>query len=123
MNAESPIRVAGTAVVLRDGRAGLESLLLRRPASGSFAGAWVFPGGRVDPGDTAEGMGEADAARNAAVRETAEEAGIRIGDLTLFSRWVPPEETPVKFRTWFFLARDLGDRVRSNPGRSRRPPG
>lgn len=39
------IRLAGTAVILRDGPEGLETLLLRRNAKLAFAGgAWVFPG-------------------------------------------------------------------------------
>ncbi len=110
------MRVAGTAVVLRDGPDGPETLLLRRPQSGSFPGAWVFPGGRVDPADGVDAATEEDAARNAAVRETHEEAGIRIRDLAVLSCWTPPAETPVKFRTWFFLARDQEDEVRPNPG-------
>lgn len=110
------MRVAGTAVVLRDGPEGPETLLLRRPQSGSFPGAWVFPGGRVDPADGVDAATEEDAARNAAVRETHEEAGIRIRDLAVLSCWTPPAETPVRFRTWFFLARDHGEEVRANPG-------
>lgn len=116
MAADDVIRVAGTAVVLRDGVAGPEVLLLRRPSSGSFPGAWVFPGGRVDPGDEDDALSEMEAARAAAVRETAEEAGIRIGDLTAISRWTPPEDQPARYRTWFFLAADLGDEVRANRG-------
>ncbi|GAA2893637.1 NUDIX hydrolase [Microbacterium esteraromaticum] len=110
------MRVAGTAVVLRDGDEGLEVLLLRRPATGSFPGAWVFPGGRVDPGDESAGDGEEQAALRAAVRETREEAGIGIRDLATLSRWVPPVETPVRFRTWFFLARECGDQLKPNAG-------
>lgn len=110
------IRVAGTAVVLRDGRDGLQTLMLRRPASGSFANAWVFPGGRVDPADHDDLGGEPASARNAAVRETREEAGIRVHALVPLSCWVPPAETPVRFRTWFFLARERGDDVHPNPG-------
>ena len=110
------LRVAGTAVVLRDGDHGLEVLLLKRPAAGSFPGAWVFPGGRVDPADGRPGDDEEQTARRAAVRETREEAGIGIRDLATLSRWVPPIETPVRFRTWFFLARDDGDQLRPNPG-------
>jgi len=108
--------VAGTAVVLRDGADGLQTLLLRRPQSGSFPGAWVFPGGRVDPGDGADAATEEAAARNAAVREMYEEAGIHVCDLAVLSCWSPPAETPVKFRTWFFLARDQGEEVHTNPG-------
>lgn len=113
---ESGIRIAGTAVVLRDGADGLETLLLRRPSSGSFADAWVFPGGRVDSADRDRAHDEADAARHAATRETQEEAAIRVHSLRPLSRWVPPAETPVRYRTWFFLAREHGDEVRVNPG-------
>ncbi|MGB3731441.1 NUDIX hydrolase [Microbacterium sp.] len=116
MTDQQPMRVAGTAVVLRDGAAGLETLLLRRPDRGSFAGAWVFPGGRVDPGDEADAGTETDAARAAAARETFEEAGIGIRDLTPLSCWTPPAEQPVKYRTWFFLARFAEGDVRANPG-------
>ncbi|GAA3926691.1 NUDIX hydrolase [Microbacterium soli] len=116
MGTDTPIRVAGTAVVLRDAGAGPETLLLRRPMTGSFPGAWVFPGGSVDPADRDGEPAEAVAAQRAAVRETREEAGIGIRDLTLLSRWIPPAEAPARFRTWFFLARDRGDEVRVNPG-------
>ena len=48
----APIGVAATVVLLRDSATGPEVLLLERPRHrGSFAGAWVFPGGGVDPGD------------------------------------------------------------------------
>lgn len=110
------MRIAGTAVVLRDGAEGPEVLLLRRPATGSFPGAWVFPGGRVDREDEQADDGEEQAALRAAVRETREEAGIGIRDLVTLSRWVPPAETAVRFRTWFFLARECGDPLLPNPG-------
>ena len=110
------LRIAGTAVVLRDGAGAAEVLLLRRPATGSFPGAWVFPGGRLDPEDERAGGDEQQAAARAAVRETYEEAGIGIHDLVAFSRWIPPQETPVRYRTWFFLARERGEPVRPNPG-------
>ena len=48
----APIGVAATVVLLRDSPEGPEVLLLERPRHrGSFAGAWVFPGGGVDPED------------------------------------------------------------------------
>ena len=47
-----PPRPAATIVVARDGPAGLEVLLSRRAQRGDHnSGAWVFPGGVVDPGD------------------------------------------------------------------------
>jgi len=45
-------RPAATIVLMRDGLSGLEVLLLRRTRSAGFVpGAYVFPGGRVDPLD------------------------------------------------------------------------
>jgi glyoxylase-like metal-dependent hydrolase (beta-lactamase superfamily II)/8-oxo-dGTP pyrophosphatase MutT (NUDIX family) len=50
----APPRPAATVLLLRDTPAGLEVLMTRRSASASFApGAYVFPGGRIDEGDTA----------------------------------------------------------------------
>ncbi|MFE6995229.1 NUDIX domain-containing protein [Microbacterium sp. NPDC057659] len=111
---EDGIPVAGTAVVLRDAPDGMQVLMLLRPDRGSFAGSWVFPGGRVDPGDV--GVDETERARSAAVRETAEEAGIRIRDLVTVSCWEPPREVPKRIRTWFFLAAEDGEDVHVNPG-------
>ena len=43
---------AATVVLLRDGGDGAEALLMRRHRESGFVpGAWVFPGGRVDPAD------------------------------------------------------------------------
>ncbi len=48
-----PLQDAATVVLLRDGPDGLEVLMGRRSRSTRFsAGAWVFPGGAVDPGDS-----------------------------------------------------------------------
>ena len=50
--AQRPPRASATIVVVRDGDAGLEVLLLRRAERGDQnSGAWVFPGGLVDAGD------------------------------------------------------------------------
>jgi 8-oxo-dGTP pyrophosphatase MutT (NUDIX family) len=90
-------RDAATVVLLRtpgDG-AGVETLMLRRPAAMKFApGAYVFPGGSVDPADYGAAVSwhgpsaaefgarlgaSAEVARAlvcAAVRETFEEAGV-----------------------------------------------
>ncbi len=105
----SPSTPAATVVVLRDGPASVEVLMLRRNSAGAFGGMWVFPGGRVDPGDGDTSGGPADelaAARQAAVREAREEAGLAIApaDLVPFSHWVPPPQAARRFATWFFLA-------------------
>ncbi|KJL18293.1 hypothetical protein RN51_03125 [Microbacterium oxydans] len=100
---DAPLPVAGTVVLLREADPGFEVLLMRRPDRGSFAGAWVFPGGKVEPGDI-RGGDEVDDARYAAIRETAEEVGLTVADLIVLSEWQPPLEAPTRIRTWFFLA-------------------
>ncbi|MFO7689723.1 MAG: NUDIX hydrolase [Cryobacterium sp.] len=110
--------VAATVVLLRDAVYGPEVLLLERPRHrGSFAGAWVFPGGAVDPqdrlavaGEGASTGGEEPGVRRAAVREVWEETGLRLSECALVSSscWVPPAGIPKRMRTWFFLARDPG---------------
>ncbi|WP_308493338.1 NUDIX hydrolase [Microbacterium terrisoli] len=98
---------AGTAIVVRDGAAGPEVLMMHRPERGSFAGAWVFPGGRVEPVDEVAGAEPIDDARRAAARETAEEVGMVVDaeHLVPISRWDPPVGIPKRIRTWFYLAR------------------
>jgi 8-oxo-dGTP pyrophosphatase MutT (NUDIX family) len=93
---------AATVVLVRDSDVGLETLMLRRNANGAFGGMWVFPGGRVDPGDGEEELG----ARHAAVRETLEEASLVVDPSALvpFAHWTPPPIAPKRFATWFFLA-------------------
>lgn len=69
-------RPATTTLILRDGDAGLEVLMVRRSMQASFMpGAYVFPGGAVDAAD-------ADAAHQAALDEPAERLRRRIGDVT-----------------------------------------
>lgn len=82
--------------------------MIERPDRGSFAGAWVFPGGKVDPGDA--GATPEATARAAAVRETREETGLvlRSDLLEHFALWDPPADLPLRIRTWFFLARHPG---------------
>ena len=82
----APVRAAATVLLLRDTPEGIEVLMTRRSASASFApGAYVFPGGRIDEGDT---TARAIATRRrtqsrvqltqaiAAVRESFEELGV-----------------------------------------------
>jgi glyoxylase-like metal-dependent hydrolase (beta-lactamase superfamily II)/8-oxo-dGTP pyrophosphatase MutT (NUDIX family) len=93
-SAERPPRPAATIVVVRDGTSGIEVLLSRRAERGDHnSGAWVFPGGIVDPGDRAThdccaGIDDAAASARlglpangldyyiAAVRECFEESGL-----------------------------------------------
>jgi 8-oxo-dGTP pyrophosphatase MutT (NUDIX family) len=104
----APIVAAATVVLLRDGADGLETLMLRRDSRLAFAGGmWVFPGGRVDPGDfTTPDTDVATAGRNAAVREAEEEAGLAVEAKALVpvSHWTPPPEAPKRFSTQFFVA-------------------
>lgn len=93
-SSERPPRPAATIVVVRDGAGGIEVLLSRRAERGDHnSGAWVFPGGIVDPGDRAAhdccaGVDDAAASARlglpangldyyiAAVRECFEESGL-----------------------------------------------
>lgn len=97
-------RPAATVILLRGGDETLEVLLVQRnPAQRFMGGAWVFPGGAVDPGD---GSGEG-GLRAAAVRETREEAGVALAspdDLVAYSRWITPAVVTIRFDTWFYLA-------------------
>jgi 8-oxo-dGTP pyrophosphatase MutT (NUDIX family) len=109
-----PATPAATVVLLRDAPDGLETLMLRRNSRLAFAGgAWVFPGGRIDPEDFPGGVAVDDdaallaAARNAAVREGMEEAGLAVDieGLVWFSHWTPAAGAPIRFATWFFMSR------------------
>jgi 8-oxo-dGTP pyrophosphatase MutT (NUDIX family) len=97
-------RLAATVMLLRGGADRLEVLLAKRtPAARFMGGAWVFPGGSVSAKD---GEGEA-ALRAAAMRELAEEVGVRLpadAELVGFSNWITPAEVRIRFDTWFFLA-------------------
>ena len=99
---------AATVILMRDGDAGPEVLLLRRNSAMTFGGMWVFPGGRVDPDDVdlTRPDDELTTASRAAVREAREEAGLEVDVATLvpFSHWMPPVQAPRRFSTWFFLA-------------------
>lgn len=98
---------AATVILLRDKPGGIETLMLRRNrALRSFAGAWVFPGGRVDPTD-APGASELKRAMSAAIREAKEETGLALlpESLIPLSRWIPPVEEKRRFSTWFFIAK------------------
>jgi 8-oxo-dGTP pyrophosphatase MutT (NUDIX family) len=106
-NARSELIPAATVVLLRDGEAGMETLMLRKNSKIAFAGMWVFPGGKID---TEDGFGSEDMeyrARVAAAREAMEEAALEIdpAEMCWFSHWTPPALGNRRFATWFFAAR------------------
>lgn len=84
--ADRPPRPAATLVVVRDAPGGMQVLLLCRAERGDHnSGAWVFPGGTIDPADRqchvyCEGIDDAAASANLALPEgglDAYVAGIR----------------------------------------------
>lgn len=124
-----PIRPAATVIVARPGPRGPEVLVLRRaPRQRFLAGYVVFPGGAVDEEDAALAeslFGSADESfRACGARELVEEAGLAVTSqgvaqggmdavkgspptvamLPQVSRWVAPEDVPVRFDARFFAA-------------------
>lgn len=110
---------AATVVLLRNtvtaaDSSTLEVLMLRKTSKISFGGMWVFPGGKIDAADYPAEANAADpspeqidtAARNAASRETMEEASLQLApdEFVEFAHWTPPPTTPKRFATWFFIA-------------------
>ena len=92
-------RPAATVLLLRDAPEGFEVLMTRRSATASFApGAFVFPGGVIDAGETPV---------EAAVRETAEELNVRVAgeSLQVLARWITDRDLPRRFDVTFFVAR------------------
>jgi 8-oxo-dGTP pyrophosphatase MutT (NUDIX family) len=119
-------------VVARPAADGIEVLMLRRSATSTFgAGFVVFPGGSIEPQDSALGErwfgSEDEAPRACAIRELAEEAAVvttgdglrpldpsehpidvisrdppRLSDIPQLSRWIAPEFLQVRFDAHFF---------------------
>ena len=121
---------SATVMVLRDGEAGLEVLMVRRHgASGVLGGVHVFPGGKLDAADTRQppvgrtpeqmraALGEpalelptALGLFMAARRETQEEVALTldVDALVPWSRWITPRVPSVtnkRFDTRFFAVR------------------
>ena len=107
-----PLRLAATAVLLRNSDKGIETLLLRRNAKLAFAGGvWVFPGGAIDIDELEAAATEQEAAVTAAVREISEECGLNVPcqDLIHFCNWTTPAGEKRRFATWFFVGNVDGD--------------
>jgi 8-oxo-dGTP pyrophosphatase MutT (NUDIX family) len=69
LDAAGPRRAA-VAVCVVERRREPQVIVIKRAMTGRHAGQWALPGGRLDPGETATA---------AALRELAEEVGIRAG--------------------------------------------
>lgn len=113
-------RLAATVLLLRDHPDGVEVYTQRRAPTMPFApGMYAFPGGSVSPED--EPGPEPDArlvmqmglspvvagsVLRAAVREVAEETGVRLSTdvLAPWARWLTPEFEPRRYDTYFLLA-------------------
>jgi 8-oxo-dGTP pyrophosphatase MutT (NUDIX family) len=131
------IRKAASVIAVRDGDGAPEVLLLERSSASRFlAGYVVFPGGAVDAEDAARAAAwfnsPDEAARAAAVRELAEEAGLALtasglraspaGDhlapvvadppsvaqLPEIAHWVAPPDVRVRFDARYFAVRAEG---------------
>ena len=100
-----PAIPAATVILLRQHDEEMQVLMLHKTDEIDFGGMWVFPGGRIDKEDYADGTDDNIAARNAAVRETIEEAGIEIpgNRFVWFSHWTPPPRPGRRYATWFFV--------------------
>ncbi|EPR42674.1 NUDIX hydrolase [Desulfovibrio sp. X2] len=80
-------------ILWQDGR----FLAVRRPPGTSMAGYWEFPGGKVEPGESAE---------RALVRELDEELGVRARQME-FARVARHDYDHVSVRLHFFHVREV----------------
>jgi 8-oxo-dGTP pyrophosphatase MutT (NUDIX family) len=128
------IRQAASLIGIRDGQGGPQVLVIERSVEQRFLPGYVaFPGGAVDLADGAlaeRWFGDAEeAARAAAVRELAEEAGLAVTRDTVvaagpdrslasidgsppgiealpeIARWIAPETVSVRFDARYFAVR------------------
>lgn len=111
-----PAHPAATVVLVRDHP--LQVYLMHRHSRMPFAaGMVVFPGGRVDPVDHDQQGAEDDhVLRCCAVRELAEETGVRlqVSDLLPWAHWITPEHEPRRYDTYFYLAANPDDQEPAN---------
>lgn len=116
----SALRLASTAIPVRERSGALEILMVERNKDLAFGGMWAFPGGAIDDGDgpvpdienedTNWGAPQLLAtAATAAVRETREETNLScsVTSLAWLSHWIPPKTVPKRFATWFFIAPEV----------------
>lgn len=101
-------RPASTVALIRDGRTGIETLLLKRNKALLFAGGfWVFPGGALESADIEAAGGDVEQASCiAAQREAEEECGLQpaLESMVQLSHWTTPVVEPKRFYTWIYAA-------------------
>ena len=110
---EAVIQPAATVILLRPTNTtdakkseAFEVLLLQRNSTLAFAsGQWVFPGGKIEAEDASEQQEPLAIAKQAAVRESAEEAGITLdaNSFHYFAHFTGPSGEKKRFATWFLL--------------------
>ncbi len=93
------------AIAVRDG-----ALLLIRRGHAPSRGRWSLPGGRVEPGETA---------REALVREMAEETGLAVTVGELVGEVLRPGPNGVTYRIQDFRVRLVGNGANEGNGVSR----
>jgi 8-oxo-dGTP pyrophosphatase MutT (NUDIX family) len=119
-------RMAATVLLIRDDGPSPRVLMGRRSSGHSFMpDLWVFPGGAVDPADARASAqtelrpetaailnrhlspGRGRAVGMAALRETFEETGLVLADLSaldVLARAITPPSVGKRFDTWFLTA-------------------
>lgn len=111
-------RKAAAVILVRDedeqDQPRLQVMMVQRSTeSRNLPGFWVFPGGLVEEGD--HDANSVDARnRKTALRELAEETGIKLGGIDIlspFARWITPAELGVRFDASFYIAPAPPDEV------------
>ena len=97
MSSPSPVRVAA-ALIIRDGR----FLICRRPDHKARGGLWEFPGGKLEPGESAA---------EALARECREELGVTVAPGEIYME-VDHAYPDVTIHLTLFRAAIVSDRPR-----------
>lgn len=104
--ADEVIKLTADAVLFGDFTDGPHILLIERGWA-PYKGFWALPGGHVDRGEDTE---------DAALRELAEETGIRIGTMTYVNAYASPGRDPRGRYVSFAYAWRMPHRIEPTPG-------